>query len=180
MTDSNEPVVEFAHASKDQLKTIIEAFAQITWPAPAEAADRLVAQLGWDRRNLRVARTNLPVEKNAATIGLADGVEMLDVFRDLEFFVTDAVNGPGAERVLEMYRTMVRWVSEIAGPAVASREPSPHPDASPDFPTTWWELPGGGGVRLFFIDDVVTMELTSKKTTDRYRFEREHPEYAEL
>jgi len=49
-------------------------------------------------------------------------------------------------------------------------------DVPSDFPFTWWRLPSGGGVQLSFIDGVVTMELGSKKTADRYELERKYPE----
>ena len=53
-TTGDQAPTGFSHITKDQLKTIIDAFARITWPAPAQAADRLIAELGWQRVNQHV------------------------------------------------------------------------------------------------------------------------------
>jgi len=177
VTSGDQDAGGFWHMTKAQLKTIIDAFSQIAWPAPAEATDRLLEQLGWERVRLRVARMGVLARNDAASIGLADSEDGEDTrFDTLRFLVADVVKGPDAVRVLEMYRTMVGWVSEIVGPAAANREPSPHPDAGPDFPITWWDLPSGGGVQLYYINGV-TMELMSQKAAEGERFDREHPEY---
>jgi hypothetical protein len=91
------------------------------------------------------------------------------LLRRITFFVTDTVEGPGAAEVFDVYRSMVGWVSEIVGPPVATKDDS--------YPITWWDLPSGGGVKFFFIDGSVTMELLSKKSAEDERFDREHPEY---
>ena len=177
MTNDKQDVNEFWHMTQGQLKNIIDAFAEITWPAPADAVNWLLVRLGWERVRLRVARMDALAQYGAASIGLADSEREEDaLFDTLRFAVTDIVAAPSG---VQMYQTMVGWISEIIESPVATREPSPYPDAEPDFPTAWWDLNSGGGVQLYFINGAVKMELMSKDTAEGERFDRDHPEYTD-
>ena len=168
----NQTPNDFRHITKDQLRTIIGAFSRIAWPAPAQAADWLISEVGWERARLRVARTNLLVNRATAGIDLADGDAGVDtLFRGADFNVTDSGEGTDAGDLWHSFRLITGWVTDIVGEPVASEG-----DDIPENPTVWWDLASGGGVKLTMFGIGLRMYLLSKRSADTERFDRDHPD----
>lgn len=171
-TTDGQASTGFSLVTKDQLKAIIDVFTRITWPASASAADRLMAELGWERTRLRVAHTGLPVKDDAAGIGLADGVDGVDtIFTDIDLRVTDSGKSLAVEDLWDAFRLISSWITEIVGTLAATE----YGDI-PESPTVWWDLPSGGGLKLTLFGTGLTMYLLSKGDADMERFDRDHPE----
>lgn len=171
-TDGRSPT-SFSHITKDQLKTIIDTFGHITWPASAQTVDQLLTALGWERVRLRLARTDLPVNRAIAGVDLTDSDAGADtLFRGADFNVTDSGNSLDVRDLWSSFRMITEWVTDMVGEPAATEGGD-----IPENPTVWWDLPSGGGVKLTMFAIGLRMYLLSQRAADNERFDREHPEY---
>jgi hypothetical protein len=128
------------HMTTEDLRAVVEAFADITWPAPREAIYPVGERLGWtlerDRRNGIDYLTPYGFSRGRAGVTVSDGL-----VAEVRVHVTDRMDDEDPElrpQLVAAFKELRGLLEQLLGnPA--------HTRLGAD-PRVSWDLPSGGRV----------------------------------
>jgi hypothetical protein len=153
-------MTSFTIVPTDRLLEICHIFNTIQWPAPsAEVIPRLMERLGWtwtgDPNKSVHVKTDLPVDFNTAWVFFYKGG-----LSEIMLRVTDSIPEGGDIGCVPLaYEEIVRGLGQVWGRPASRGE------------KCWWDLSGGGRVRVTDSERYVGMDLLSKDDADLERME---------
>jgi hypothetical protein len=169
----------FRRVTGQQLKPILDVFAQLTWPVPEAEIPALIGKLGWTLTSNSVnikADTHLPVDY---TVG--DFAKPHDELAYLMFYLTDTVDDmtdtAALAAVQTAYPLLIGEIQSVWGEPTGSQEPQ-----AEDITQTWWDLPTGARLSVHNRPGRITVDFMSPELADVERYYQSHPreDYPEL
>jgi len=155
-------MTEFNLVTEEQLRPVLDLIMGQSWPIPETETPRIITELGWEQQSRRVARSTLPVSLNIATFGNLKG----ELARIL-FAITDTLPDQSDENkkvVASVFPRMANMVSSCLGFQPTRPRPWGLPGLS-------WDLSDGRQVNLTQGDNVIDLEIWSKRNADIERGE---------
>ncbi|MDR1450511.1 MAG: DUF6301 family protein [Propionibacteriaceae bacterium] len=169
----------FRRVTTEQLKPILDVFAQVTWPVPEAEIPALIEKLGWTLTANRVhidADTHLPLD-----YPIGDFAKPHGELTYLMFYLTDTVydkdDTDALAAVQTAYQTLTNDIQSLWGTPTGSRKPQPD-----DVAQTWWELPTGARLSVRNRVSSVAAEFMGPELAVVERYYESHPreDYPEL
>lgn len=157
-------MTEIAHATSDDLRSILTAFSEAGWPVPRAEVVAIAERLGWtvrsDTERGIMFMTGLPYRR-----ARADCLLLEDHLGQLTIGLTDRVDGDDAaprEPLRATERDLVAAAAEVLG------EPS---GSSSSRPRTYWDLDAGARIAVENTGDRVILAVLGKQVADVERAE---------